>query len=80
MKNGGEDTVSLQVSCLKNIEGDQEFRIPVLIKNITDDNITCEILLPNNEDYIQTVLYPGWNSELITGIRQVQANKLQYGF
>ena len=78
MINMSGDKVSLQVSNLKNITGAMMFRTPVLIKNITDDNITCEIMI--SDEWIETVMYPGWNSELIKGIRGVTANQLQYGF
>ena len=76
--------VSLQISTLYTLpEGN--FRVtgnqgPVLIKNITDQNITLEIeLLDSQEKYISTVLYPGWNPELIVGIKNVPASTLQAG-
>ena len=54
-----------------NVEGDRKFVTPVLLKNITDEEIVCEVLLPNNDEYTQTILYPGWNPELIVGIRGI---------
>lgn len=82
--NQNERPTSLQVSRLwllpqgnfKLGKGDR----PVLIKNITDDNITVEITLKDSEGkYISTVLYPGWNPELIVGIKNVPNNSLQAG-
>lgn len=53
---------------------------PVLVKNITDYPVTVEILPVDNEGvYISTVLYPGWNPELVIGIKGAVANTLQYG-
>lgn len=52
---------------------------PILVKNITDDNITLEVLLADSNEYISTILYPGWNPELIIGIKNVPENTLQAG-
>lgn len=82
--NQNERPTSLQVSRLWLLsEGD--FKLsrgsnPVLIKNITDNNITVEVLLRDSEgEYVSTVLYPGWNPELIVGIKNVPGNSLQAG-
>ena len=29
---------------------------------------------------IETVLYPGWNPEILKGIKNVTTNQLQYGY
>lgn len=71
---------SLQISKLGNVpEGNSTFQQPSLIKNITDDSIVLQVKLLGNNDYIETVLYPGWNVELITAIKGAVANQLQYG-
>lgn len=77
----GGSPVSLQVGNMGNIpEGDFKPGITFLIKNITEDNITVQILPANASEYIETVLYPGWNPELVKGVKQVSANQLQYGY
>lgn len=82
--NQNERPTSLQVSRLWLLsEGD--FKLskgssPVLIKNITEDNITVEVSLRDSEgEYVSTILYPGWNPELIVGIKDVPENTLQAG-
>lgn len=53
---------------------------PILLKNITDYPVTIQVLPIDNEGiYISTVLYPGWNPELVIGIKGAVANTLQYG-
>ena len=51
----------------------------MLIKNITDDIIECQVKLVRNADYVTTALYPGWNLELVIAIKNVPAKSLQYG-
>lgn len=81
--NRNDKTTSLQVSRLYNIpEGNfvvTDKYYPVLIKNITDENVTLQVLLADASDYISTILYPGWNPELIVGIKDVPENTLQAG-
>lgn len=82
--NQNERPTSLQVSRLWLLPaGDFEFpkgSTAVLIKNITDSNITVEVLLRDSDGkYVSTVLYPGWNPELIIGIKNVPSNSLQAG-
>ncbi len=82
--NNNDRPTSIQISNLILLPSGN-FRItkdqrPFLIKNITDSNITVEIELPDSkEQYISTVLYPGWNPELIVGIKNVPSNSLQAG-
>lgn len=77
----GGAAVSLQVSSIGNIPaGNYEPGNIFLIKNITEDNITVEVLPATSNDYISTVLYPGWNPELVRGVKGVTANQLQYGY
>lgn len=72
---------SLQISVLNNIEvGNFDFYRGVLIKNITEENVTLEVKLIGMTDYITTVFYPGWNVELVQSIKNVPTNTLQYGY
>ena len=81
--NLNQDGNSLQVSVLEDIPAG-DFKVPkghdpVLIKNITDDIIECQVKLVKNADYVTTALYPGWNPELVVAINNVPAKSLQYG-
>lgn len=72
---------SLQVSKLKDIpQGNFNPGIYFLVKNITDNNITIEVRPAGQSEFVSTVLYPGWNPELISEIKNVTANQLQYGW
>lgn len=81
--NQNERPTSLQVSRLWDIPaGDfivQKGNTPVLLKNITEDSVTLEILLMDSNDYVSTIIYPGWNPELVIGIKSVPADTLQAG-
>ena len=81
--NRNDKPTSLQVSKLFLIpQGNftvSDKAYPVLIKNITDSNVTLEVLLADSNDYVSTVLYPGWNPELIVGIKSVPESTLQAG-
>ena len=47
---------------------------------ITEDNVTVEVLLKDSEgQYVSTVFYPGWNPELVIGIKAVPESTLQVG-
>ena len=82
--NQNESPTSLQVSRLSLLPAG-DFELPygsnaVLVKNITEDNVTVEVLLKDSEgQYIATVFYPGWNPELVIGIKAVPENTLQVG-
>ena len=82
--NQNERPTSLQVSRLSLLPAGN-FELPygsnaVLVKNITEDNVTVEVLLKDAEvQYISTVFYPGWNPELVIGIKAVPENTLQVG-
>ena len=82
--NQNERPTSLQVSRLSILPAG-DFELPygsnaVLVKNITEDNVTVEVLLKDSEgQYIATVFYPGWNPELVIGIKAVPENTLQVG-
>lgn len=82
--NQNERPISLQVSRLSLLPAG-DFELPygsnaVLVKNITEDNVTVEVLLKDSEgQYVATVFYPGWNPELVIGIKAVPENTLQVG-
>jgi len=82
--NQNERPTSLQVSRLSLLPAG-DFELPygsnaVLVKNITEDNVTVEVLLKDSEgQYVSTVFYPGWNPELVIGIKAVPENTLQVG-
>lgn len=72
---------SLQVSKLKDIpQGNFNPGIYFLVKNITDNNIAIEVRPAGQSEFVSTVLYPGWNPELISEVKNVTANQLQYGY
>lgn len=73
--------ISLQISTLNNVPaGNINFEKGVLIKNITEENISINVKLIGQKDFITTILYPGWNVELIKEIESVTENTLQYGW
>ena len=52
-----------------------------LIKNNTDSNLLVNIKLANNEEYIITTIYPGWNPEICSGINYLGSlGDLQFGY
>lgn len=72
---------SVQVSILQNVPvGDFFPGVIFLINNITDDNITAEIRPAGQDNFIETVLYPGWNPEMCEEIRDAEEGTLQYGY
>lgn len=72
---------SLQVSKLKDIpQGNFNPGIYFLVKNITNNNIAIEVRPAGQSEFVSTVLYPGWNPELISEVKNVTANQLQYGY
>lgn len=81
--NISQDPNSLQVSWLKDMPAGNWKGVPgsypVLVKNITQDEVLVQVKLCKGDDFVTTVLYPGWNPELIVAINNVPANTLQYG-
>ena len=72
---------STQVSRMDDITEDvftPEFYF--LIKNTNDNEVTVEIRPAGQEKFITTVLYPGWNPELCSGVRISGETGLQYGY
>lgn len=70
----------LQVSHIKNIDAAAliDFGRPVLIKNLSDKIVLLEVILADGST-VTTTMYPGWNPELVYGVKNVVANTLQYG-
>lgn len=79
---------SLQISIMGKVEAVAEFSIsdgmggkePFLLKNITEYPIQVEVVLAGMEEPITTVLYSGWNVELVKQVNNAQADTLQYGY
>lgn len=79
---------SLQISIMGNVAAVAEFSIsdgmggkePFLLKNITEDPITVEVVLAGMDEPITTVLYSGWNVELVKQVNNAIADTLQYGY
>lgn len=83
INNINQDANSLQVSKLYNVPAGNwslpDGAYPALIKNITGDEVKVQVKLYKGEDFISTVLYPGWNPELIIAIKNAPSNTFQYG-
>lgn len=85
--NRGNFANSLQISEIGNIPTG-EFsiddmrggKLPFLVKNITEDPIQVEVVLAGMEEPITTVLYSGWNVELVKQVNNAVADTLQYGY
>lgn len=77
---------SLQISIMGNIIG-ANFSIPdgrggkepFLLKNVTEENITVSVILYGMEDPIETIVFPGWNVELVKEV-VTTVEGLQYGY
>ena len=80
--NKDGNSISLQVSTLgviplTNFEPGFKF----LVKNLTDSNITMEIRPAEMLEYVETVIYPGWNPEICAGVKfSGTLGELQYGY
>lgn len=78
--NQGEVLNSLQVSILKDVPtGNFNPGIIFLLKNITQEEITVSVVPAGQNDSIETIIYPGWNPELIKKVINAPAG-LQYGY
>lgn len=81
IENSNGVTNSIQISKLGPVTtGNFSQSTPFLLKNITDENLTVEVQLANMPSTITTVLYPGWNPELVIKVNNAVADQLQYGF
>lgn len=84
--SGGTFVTNFQVAHMGAISS-ENFNItiskqkqPFLIKNITEDNVEVEIVPAGQTTAITTVLYPGWNVEIVNQVNNAPADTLQYGF
>lgn len=78
---------SLQVAIMNNvpagnfsISDGKGGKLAFLLKNITEEAITITIVPAGQTNAVSTVLYPGWNVELVSQVNGVTANTLQYGY
>lgn len=81
---------SLQISIMGKVEAVAEFSIPngmgeggkepFLLKNVTEDPITVEVVLAGMDEPITTTIYSGWNVELVKQVNNAEADTLQYGY
>ena len=82
--NKGNAANSLQISVIGTVTAGASFKIgdgeAFLLKNITEDNISVEIVPYSQEESVTTILYPGWNVELVKEVKNAKANTLQYGY
>ena len=67
---------------IKNITEDPYFNPGhyFLIKNITEDPYGVEIRPAGQEEFVTTVMYPGWNPEIVSEIKDAPDNVFQYGY
>lgn len=84
--SGGTFVTNFQVARMGNIPSGI-FNItvsgkkqPFLIKNITEDNVEVKIVPAGQTETVTTILYPGWNVEIVNQINNAPAYTLQYGF
>ena len=72
---------SLQISIMGNfsIPDGRGGKEPFLLKNVTEENITVSVILYGMEDPIETIVFPGWNVELVKEV-VTAVEGLQYGY
>lgn len=82
-ENANGKEVSLQISMIGEIT-EELFNLPTknafLIKNITEDILKVEIKPASCNYFIETTIYPGWNPELVTDVKNATIKTLQYGY
>lgn len=72
---------SLQISYLGNIpSGSFTLHDGFLVKNITAQTITCDVMPVGMNEFITTTITPGWNPEILEAIKVDTDNTLQYGY
>lgn len=60
--------------------GDTTFDQDVVLCNITDNFITVTVMPKDNTEEINIVLQPGWCPIIVTAVKNVTADTLQYGW
>lgn len=72
---------SIQVGIIQNIPaGDFNPGIYFLVQNITENPYSIEIRPAGQQNFIQTILYPGWNPIIISEIKDAPEGVFQYGY
>ena len=64
-------TYSPQIEAMGVIDSSEDFSLErkyFVVKNEGED-VTLEVRLTNNEEFIQTTFYNGWNVELVSEIK-----------
>ncbi len=85
--NRDGQVASIQVGHVQNIPS-KKFESPTafLIKNISVSRtsvpryVSARILPCGQTDWIDTLLFPGWNPELVNGVELTDDGELQYGW
>lgn len=81
LNNQSHLVTSLQVGVLKDMpEGDFNPGHYFLIKNITEDPYGVEVRPAGQKEFVTTVMYPGWNPELISEVKDTPKDVFQYGY
>lgn len=81
LNNNSDLITSLQVGVLKDVPaGNFNPGHYFLIKNITEDPYGVEIRPAGQEEFVTTVMYPGWNPEIVSEIKDAPDNVFQYGY
>ena len=61
-------------------EGDTSFEQPVVLCNVTDNNVTVTVTANQDTNPVSIPLTPGWNPVVVKAITGATANQLVYGF
>lgn len=81
LNNNSDLITSLQVGVLKDVPaGNFNPGHYFLIKNITEDPYGVEIRPAGQKEFVTTVMYPGWNPEIVSEIKDAPDNVFQYGY
>ena len=81
LNNNSDLITSLQVGVLKDVPaGNFNPGHYFLIKNITEDPYGVKIRPAGQEEFVTTVMYPGWNPEIVSEIEDAPENVFQYGY
>lgn len=61
-------------------DGNNMFNQDVVLCNITDENITIEVIAAGDTNPVSVVLTPGWNPIIVKQVNNATANTLIYGY